>query len=123
MCALKQNKERSKTLWLFCKSGYFSAVKHNAKPETILLRARVKGDLERLAKAHRIDMKIRRTPAADYAFRAELPAAEWTRAVMEESDAIDYGNFKNAVHDGTARDDAYLDVWSVMYRLQDVNLY
>ena len=109
-------------MWLFCKSGYFSAVKHNAKPNTILLRARIKGDLERLAETHRIDMRIEHTPEADYAFRAELSAAEWTRAVMEESDAIDYGNFKNAVHDGTARDDAYLDVWSVMCGLQDTSL-
>ena len=109
-------------MWLFCKSGYFSAVKHNAKPNTILLRARVKGDLERLAEAHQIDMRVEHTPAADYAFRAELPVAEWTRAVMEESDAIDYGNFKNAVHDGTARDDAYMEVWGVMCGLQDTSL-
>ena len=109
-------------MWLFCKSGYFSAVKHNKKPDTILLRARVEGDLESLAETHQIDMRIEHTPEADYAFRAELPAAEWTRAVMEESGAIDYGNFKSAVHDGTARDDAYMDVWSVMRGLQDTNL-
>ena len=108
-------------MWLFCKSGYFSAVKHNAKPNTILLRARVKGDLERLAEAHQIDMGVEHTPEADYAFRAELSAAEWTRAVMEESDAIDYGNFKNVVHDGTARDDAYMEVWCSMRQLQDSN--
>ena len=41
---------------------------------------------------------------------------------MEESDAIDYGNFKNAVHDGTARDDAYMEVWGVMCGLQDTSL-
>ena len=109
-------------MWLFCKSGYFSAVKHNAKPNTILLRARVEGDLERLAEAHQIDLRIEHTPEADYAFRAELSAAEWTRAVMEESDAIDYGNFNNAVHDGTARDDAYMEVWGVMCGLQDTSL-
>ena len=109
-------------MWLFCKSGYFSAVKHNTKPNTILLRARVEGDLGRLAEAHEIDLRIKHTPAADYAFRAELSAAEWTRVVMEESEAIDYGNFKNAVHDGTARDDAYMEVWSVMRGLQDTGL-
>ena len=109
-------------MWLFCKSGYFSAVKHNAKPNTSLRRARVEGDLERLAGAHQIDMRVEHTLEADYAFRAELSAAEWTRAVMEESDAIDYGNFKNAVHDGTARDDAYMEVWGVMCGLQDTSL-
>ena len=109
-------------MWLFCKSGYFSAVKHNEKPNAILLRARVEGDLERLAEAHQIDLRIEHTPEADYAFRAELSAAEWTRAVMEESDAIDYGTFKTAGHDGTARDDAYLDGWSVMCGLQDTSL-
>ena len=27
-------------MWLFCKHGFFSAVRHNAKPDTVLLRAR-----------------------------------------------------------------------------------
>jgi len=33
-------------MWLFCKHGFFSAVRHNAKPDTILLRARIGGDLD-----------------------------------------------------------------------------
>jgi hypothetical protein len=39
---------------------------------------------------------------------------EWARIMEEESMDIDYTNFKNAVHDGTERDWAYMDVWSVM---------
>jgi len=33
-------------MWLFCKHGFFSAARHNARPDTILLRARVAGDLD-----------------------------------------------------------------------------
>jgi len=106
-------------MWLFCKNGFFSAVRHNGKPDTILLRARVKGDLERLAKAHGCAFKVEFSPNADYSYRTELPQSEWAKIAEREAGGIDYGNFKNAVHDGTGRDDAYMQVWSVMSALQD----
>lgn len=105
-------------MWLFCKHGFFSAVRHNAKPDTILLRARIGGDLERLAAAHKVALDIAVTPDADYAYRTELPLKTWAKIVRREAEDIDYGNFKNAVHDGTARDAAYLDVWAVMSAVQ-----
>ena len=106
-------------MWLFCKHGFFSAVRHNSKPDTILLRARVGGDLERLAAAHKVALDVAHTPDADYAYRAELPLKTWAEIAQREAAEIDYGNFKNAVHDGTARDDAYLEIWSILYALQD----
>ena len=106
-------------MWLFCKHGFFSAVRHNAKPDTVLLRARVAGDLERLAAAHGVALDVAHTPDADYAYRAELPLKTWAEIARREAADIDYGNFKSAVHDGTARDDAYLDIWSILCALQD----
>ena len=106
-------------MWLFCKSGFFSAVRHNAKPGVIHLRARFKGDLERLLAAHGVRAKITETPLRDYRFRADIKKADWTRIVAAEADAIDYCNFKNAVHDGTGRDRAYLDVWCAMRNAQE----
>lgn len=35
--------ERTPAMWLFCKSGFFSAVAHLGKPGAILLRARFRG--------------------------------------------------------------------------------
>ena len=106
-------------MWLFCKHGFFSAVRHNFKPDTILLRARVGGDLERLAAAHKVALDIKVTPDADYAYRTELPLKTWAAIARREAADIDYGNFKSAVHDGTARDDAYMYVWTLMCALQD----
>jgi len=106
-------------MWLFCKSGFFSAVRHNDKPDTILLRARVKGDLARLAKAHGCAYKVEFSPHTDYSYRTELPQSEWAKIAEREAEAIDYGNFKNAVHDGTGRDVAYMQVWEAMRGLQD----
>ncbi len=106
-------------MWLFCKSGFFSAVQHAQNPGVIHLRARFKGDLERLFAEHGVNAQITETPLRDYRFRADLKKADWTRIVAAEADAIDYTNFKNAVHDGTERDWAYMDVWTAMRGAQE----
>ncbi len=112
--------ERTPAMWLFCKSGFFSAVAHLDKPGAILLRARFRGDLERLCAAHGLDpATIAETPEADYRFRMELPRADWARVAAEEAAAIDYPNFKAAVHDGTPRDAAYLGAWCALRAGQD----
>lgn len=111
--------ERTPAMWLFCKSGFFSAVRHWDDPDTIHLRARFRGDLERLCAAHGLDARaISETPEGDYRFRMDLPRADWARVAEEEAQAIDYANFKAAVHDGTARDDAYLAAWAALRHAQ-----
>lgn len=105
-------------MWLFCKHGFFSAVKHLDKGNRILVRARFSGDLEKLCKAHGVNAKIIKTPDADYLFRMEFDKADWARIVREEAESIDYGNFKNAVHDGTSRDSAYMDTWFALRQRQ-----
>lgn len=101
-------------MWLFCKSGFFSAVAHETKPDTIHLRARFKGDLERLFKAHGLRARVIYTPNNDYAYRANVRKQDWAEIVACEAADIDYTNFKNAVHDGTARDGAYMGAWCAM---------
>ena len=107
-------------MWLFCKSGFFSAVEHWEKPGTIHLRARFAGDLERLCARHGIDPAgIQETPAGDYRFRMDLGREVWARVVAKEAMDIDYTNFKAAVHDGTARDWAYFSAWAALRRGQE----
>ena len=125
-------------MWIFSKHGFFSAVRHNERKDMILLRARVKGDLERLLDHHYAVMQsngyltppngksvkdaipdIETTPDADYRFRCEIPHDLFCVLLMQEASEITYGNFKEAAHDGTPRDDAYCEVWSVMSDLQD----
>lgn len=106
-------------MWMFVRSGFFSAVRHNAKPDTIHVRARFAGDLERLCQAHGVKPRVQSTPTGDYRWRMDFPRAEWARIAAEEAAAIDYDNFKDAVHDGTVRDDAYMEVWSDLRGVQD----
>lgn len=104
-------------MWLFCKSGFFSAVRHRDLDGVILVRARFEGDLERLSKAHGIrKARVFHTPDADYPYRAAFAKSDWVNIVKAEAQAIDYENFKNEVHDGTARDHAYMAVWASMRR-------
>jgi hypothetical protein len=106
-------------MWLFCKHGFFSAVQHKDKSGRVLVRARFSGDLEKLFKVHGVTAKILKTPDADYLFRTELDKSEWARIVKEEAEAIDYCNFKNAVHDGSPRDSAYMDTWLALRKHRD----
>jgi len=109
-------------MWLFCKSGFFSAVLDFDNPDRVLVRARFKGDLERLlanmpghAKA-----EILHTPDADYKFRVFVKKSDWETAVLSEAEDMDYTNFKSAVHGNTLRDHAYMNVWTVMRNAQNL---
>jgi hypothetical protein len=53
-------------MWLFAKHGFFSIVEHRADPRNLLVRARVKGDIEHYFP----DAKVTQTDDADYLYRA-----------------------------------------------------
>ena len=109
-------------MWLFCKSGFFSSVVDFDNPERVLVRARFKGDLERLLAnmPSNVKAEIQHTPNADYPFRMFVRKSDWEMAVLSEAEGMDYTNFKNAAHDGTARDAAYMDVWTAMRNAQNL---
>ena len=113
-------------MWIFCKLGFFSAVQHREKPDVLLVRARIKGDLERRIRAiprddllHFGQPKVEITPDADYRYRAEIYKAVFSELLRDTAESIDYDNFKNAAHDGTVRDEAYMDVWRAMWSAQN----
>ncbi len=106
-------------MWLFCKSGFFSAVQHNSQPELIHVRARFAGDLERLCQAHGVTTAVKHTPGHDYAYRMDFPRETWANIVKAEAETIDYDNFKAAVHDNTARDHAYMGCWLALRNAQE----
>ena len=114
-------------MWIFCKLGFFSAVEHRERPDNLLIRARFKGDLERLIGAMTKEErelicgnpKVEITPDADYRYRMECPKIWFSEVLREQAEEIDYDNFKNAVHEGTARDGAYMDVWRALWAAQN----
>ena len=46
----------------------------------------------------------------------DFDRVKWTQIVAGEAESIDYENFKNSVHDGTCRDQAYMSCWAAMSR-------
>lgn len=106
-------------MWLFCKHGFFSAIEHFDHKDVIHVRARFKGDLERLCAAFQIEPKVSRTPENDYPYRMDFTREQWTKIVATVANEIDYHNFKKSVHDGSKRDRAYMDVWAALRCVQD----
>lgn len=106
-------------MWLFSKSGFFSAVQNFNDSNLIHVRANFKGDLERLCTIYGIEPNVKRVPGSDYTFRMDFTRDQWDKILLGEARAIDYPKFKPAVHDGTKRDSAYLKVFFTMQDFQD----
>ena len=110
-------------MWLFCKQGFFSVVRHSYRPGHLLVRARLAQDADNLARllAEQTGRPFAPlvTPDADYRYRLEVPREDFARALVRLVEDLDYPNFKLAVHGDAGRDRAYGRVWSVMAELQE----
>ncbi|WP_354699030.1 hypothetical protein DSM112329_04734 [Paraconexibacter sp. AEG42_29] len=106
-------------MWIFTTSGFLSVVTPADRPGDLLVRARVRADLEAFCDATGAPAPIE-TPARDYRWRTFVPAATFATYLAGQAEAIDYGNFKSAVaaRQGHDRAHRYHDVWSVMHDLQ-----
>jgi len=107
-------------VWVLTTRGFFSVVQDAADPSRVLVRARVREDLDRLGELlpH---LEPWHDPEADYAWRALVDRSDWGYALGVIAAEIDYGNFKNAVaaRQGQARAGLYQQVWAALYELQD----
>lgn len=111
-------------MWTMTPIGFFSAVAHRTKPNTVLVRARLVEDLDNLrallaADDHELP-PVEMTPRADYPCRIIMQDVEWTYAAAKLASLVDYDNFKGAVGRRRGRDyEAPLhSVWSAMRRLE-----
>src|SRR5215471_12554372 len=96
-------------MWIFLSDSFLSIVQSHDDPDVLLVRARHKGDIERVF----TDAKVTRTPDADYLYRALIARHAVARAVAEQVNRIGYPNFKNSVKD-MVRHDAYMRCWMDM---------
>lgn len=106
-------------MWIFLNNAFVSAVQHTDHPNHLLVRARCDGDLERFFEpvANNIDVKV--DAGTDYKFRTVVNKGLFEAAVRVHAQSIDYPNFKNSIDSRDyERHDAYLDVWTAMYRYQ-----
>jgi len=107
-------------MWAFTEFGFFSAVQHRDRPETVLVRGRFKEDIGTLAKMARDasgdkSIRLRSTPEADYPYRVIMPKDLWARLLAAMAQEIDYDNFKNHVHGEPDRDRALMAIWAALF--------
>ena len=100
-------------MWIFLNNAMLSIVAHRSKPDTLLVRARVKGDIEAVFPL----APVFTLPSADYHYRAEVPRSEVAAALAQQVNELAYDNFKASVND-RARHDWYMDVWSLGHAVQ-----
>lgn len=102
-------------MWIFFPNAMLSIVAHRDKPDTLLVRARFKGDIERTFP----DAKVKRTPRADYLYRAEVGRNAVAELMAEHVATMRYTNVKGAIPAGDhRRSRAMHDTWQVMFDAQ-----
>jgi hypothetical protein len=97
-------------MWILLNNSFLSIVEHRSSRKLLLVRARVKGDIERIFKS----AEVTENGGTDYQYRALLPREVVQAAIMREISGIHYPNFKSSVLE-RFRHDAYMNVWTSLY--------
>jgi len=115
-------------MWVFTNKGFFSVVQDRNDSTKLLVRSRIKGDLERVfgEEIEAAGAWVTETPKADYRFRVFLPKEMVVAQIAREVDEIDYGNYKNSYAGNTDIPQPLrsvmkyhmTDAWSAMWAAQ-----
>lgn len=100
-------------MWICMNNAFFSIVDDGSMDGCLVVRARRKGDIERLFPG----TKAITLHGRDYQFRAHVKRGRVAEVVAESVKAIDYDNFKNSVADDDLHD-AYAKFWHIHAGLQ-----
>jgi hypothetical protein len=106
-------------MWLLSTCGFYSVVAHRDNNDTLIVRARVREDLEELRRGYLPDLEIVEGGGSDYQFRAFVSRMEWEHAVRRMAAHIDYPNFKDAIDErqGNSRAELYGRLWQLLGEL------
>ncbi|GAB2898581.1 hypothetical protein GCM10027046_30600 [Uliginosibacterium flavum] len=101
-------------MWIFLNDAYLSVVdKGDTTGQTLLVRARHKGDIERVFPQAQVQVG----GGTDYKYRARIDREAVALRMADAVRATNYGNFKSSVKE-RPRHDAYMGVWEAMYAFQ-----
>ena len=108
-------------MWVFTTHGFLSVVEHRQQPDTLIVRARVRSDLN--AARERYFPSLTRTEfsdKSDYPYRGQISRKAFAKGMRKVVADITYGNFKNAVEEnqGNARSSIYMRIWSALIDLE-----
>ena len=100
-------------MWIQFNNSFLSIVENRDNKLELLVRARVKGDIEKIFP----DADVFENDSADYKYRAFISKAKAAAKMMFKMTDIDYDNFKNSVIE-IQRKNAYNNVWTELRKLQ-----
>jgi 8-oxo-dGTP pyrophosphatase MutT (NUDIX family) len=108
-------------MWLMTNFGFFSVVR-KTDGEELTVRARTRGDLDRLRGHYLPELGASVAHAGtDYPWRAVTQRAALSAAMSRIADDIDYPNFKDEVAKtiGKERAKRYAKIWSALYDMPE----
>ncbi len=88
---------------------FLSVVAHKEIPDSLLVRSRIAGDIERAIPG----VDTFEDPEADYRYRAVVGREEFKTAIAARIDGIDYPNFKNSIRDAR-KHHAATGIWALL---------
>ena len=102
-------------MWIVLNDAFLSVVSKRGSQTQLLVRARVRGDIERVF----CDAEVFEDVDADYRYRSYIDRQVVSEVISDSISKIDYDNFKNSVSkDDRKRLNAYINVWESLYRMQ-----
>lgn len=115
-------------MWIFSTKGFFSVVQQENDPDQVLIRARLKKDIQGLKRLFdALELKTSRTIVNrnfDYKYRFSADRMDWILVMNRLMLDLDYRNFKDAVYKTDSREcrderhEAYFQVWEATRKLQ-----
>ena len=102
-------------MWVFFNNSFLSIVENRNNKEELLVRSRVKGDIDKIFP----DSNIFEMENSDYKYRSYIKKIEVSEKIREIVTNINYDNFKNSISKSEdQRHSSYLNVWNEMRKLQ-----
>ena len=100
-------------MWIQFNNAFLSIVENRDNKLELLVRARVKGDIEKIFP----EADVFEDVGADYKYRAFISKAKVAARMMLKMTEINYDNFKNSVNE-IERKNTYSNVWVELRKLQ-----
>ena len=102
-------------MWIQLNNSFLSIVQNRNNDSELLVRARVKGDIENVFPKANVFEDVK----ADYKYRAFLTKQNVADVIKNKINAINYDNFKNSVsRKDLNRISSYSNVWVELRKLQ-----
>ena len=102
-------------MWVMLNNAFLSIVENMNEPNELLVRARLKGDIERVFE----NANVFEDETADYKYRSFIDRKKVQHEISKKVLDINYYNFKASISkEEEERHNAYLQVWSALNRIQ-----